>query len=404
MDDSRPKVTLGAAALIGGILLTTTLVYFWQLRAEQGSSYVSPDGAFYVALAQGSVFRPPVGNRVLKPYLAACLSSVMGLPTLQSFHALTLAELLGGLFCLLSALARGGASLHACAAALASLGLPMAVFYGAVPVLIDPTVFLFACLSLLCIEAAPFGVSLAVVCLSVSAKEYAIFLALPLACAEWCRGRRANAVAALAVPAGVLVLLMHRASAGAPGPVLQSATVPALSAFLNRLLTYHRSLATSGGVGAYLKTLYIWSWAVAWPVLLVTFADAVAAVRRPARTAAPDVYLLALVPSLPLLLLSDWDRSFLLIAPYAFFHQCIVRPHRRDGRFLAIVTAGCVATAFARPIYRVVAPPPWARVGFILLSLSATAMVVLELGRRLHEWWNRPRLASPPAAIESARP
>jgi hypothetical protein len=100
----------------------------------------------------------------------------------------------------------------------------------------------------------------------------------------------------------------------------------------------------------FLKLAYFWAWGAAWPPLLFSVSVVLnKIVSRSALTMDETRFLAALVAA-PILLTGDWDRTFMLVAPFACI-AAMAAPLTREARFTFLLGAGGLATSMARSYY-----------------------------------------------------
>jgi hypothetical protein len=89
--------------------------------------------------------------------------------------------------------------------------------------------------------------------------------------------------------------------------------------------------------------------------------------------------LAVLFAALPLLLTGDWDRSLLLIVPFACV-AATAHPLAHDLRFVALFFIGGVATALASPFFVISPPPRLFTFSMIGMSLTASLLLIVMIG------------------------
>src|SRR5437867_2361895 len=85
--EQRQRLLLLAAFLV------LVAIYCFHFFADDGHSYVSPDGREYLAVMRGEFARTPINTRVLQPYIALALSRALHTEPVVGFHILTPLEL-----------------------------------------------------------------------------------------------------------------------------------------------------------------------------------------------------------------------------------------------------------------------------------------------------------------------
>lgn len=161
-----------------------------------------------------------------------------------------------------------------------------------------------------------------------------------------------------------------------------------MKGFLGRALSYQAWLYHTGGAANYPKALYIWSWSLLWPVLVVAVTSVLFALKRWRSWSDDQAAFLPLLMAIPILMLPDWDRSVIIAVPSAILVATGTKLSK-DIFFATILALGALSTALARPLYAVINPPRLFLISMILISVAASVMVIAYL------WVRRQSLLRP---------
>ncbi len=259
-------------------------------------------------MARGLTASPPFSTRILKPLVASSMAALTGLSPEQAFRLLTPLEILASLLALLAVLRRRRVSWRGQAALLLGLGSALAVNFGHTPILVCSLLLLLASLMVLALDRGQLALGLAVACLAALTKEYGVILGFAWGVHAYSRGRRLSAFAGALVPLLTLGIAMHLSPAA-----VSSGSKGWWELFKGTAFYELQLLGSRYGA----KIAYLWLWSVLWPVLLLA---AVSLVGRLRKRTMPDTDGLAFAMTLvasPVLLSGDWDRSLLILVPFA---------------------------------------------------------------------------------------
>ena len=322
-------------------------------------------------MARGHTAVPPFSTRILKPLVASSMAALTGLSPEQAFRALTPLEILASLLALLAVLRRRRVSWQGQAALLLAFGSALAVDFGHAPILVCSFLLLLASLMVLALDRGQLALGLAVACLAALTKEYGVILGFAWGVHAYSRGRRLGAFGGALVPLLTLGIATHLSPAAVSSGSRGWWELFKGSAFYELQLLGSR-------YGS--KIAYLWLWSVLWPVLLLAAVSLVGGLRK--RTM-PDTAGLAfgmMLVASPVLLSGDWDRSLLILVPFACiavsFHPLIEEP-----KFQALLAIGGITTALARPLYTVLHVPRYFTLGMIAVSIVATAGITAQMAR-----------------------
>jgi hypothetical protein len=371
-EESRSKAWL----LLAGSLSAVAAVFAYQFLFHNGRGHLGPDSLVYVAMAKGQVVIRPYHSRVLAPLMASLLANVTGVSVDSAFHLLTIASLLASLLMLANLLARAGAPSRYQAGIVLAFGSGIAVLFGQVPILVDPELLAFTCLTLIALDRCMLGLALVGVCLAALTKDYGVALVLP-----WAAEAYRNAG--------------WRALAGALAPVLLvviATSLPSLpNAYYINAPSYQVTLLRELGSLVYFKTIYIWAWVAMWPVLLISALELLLNIKRPSGLKRAQVWYAAILVAVPVLLVGDWDRSFMLLVPFACLASAPLS-FITDVSPCWLLAAGGLATALARPYYTVAAPPRALTVALIAVSAASSGLIIFAVAKRYVVKILRPQL------------
>ncbi|MEK6288272.1 MAG: hypothetical protein AABO57_21345 [Acidobacteriota bacterium] len=231
------------------------------------------------------------------------------------------------------------------AAALLAFGCSLAVTFGYIPILVDPTLLLLTCLTIAALDAGHLRAALALACIAALTKEFGLFLGPIWAFSAYRQGFRKMAYAGLIVPiAALLIVLFARQSSAGIG-------FPGWPSFASHLMfDWQLSVFRVRGPGDYAKLVYMWAWCGLWPVFLISMFSLPSSLIKRTRLSADQLGFALLLASLPVLLLGDWSRNLIILVPFA----CIVataHPLARDRYFGLLLALGGLSTALARPLH-----------------------------------------------------
>jgi hypothetical protein len=352
------------------VLVLVFGIYAFQFFAQGGRANISPDGKQYILLAEGEAVNPPMNTRILQPKLAAWLAALTHLSVADAFRILTPLELFAALLLLKSLLQRRAAKWFWQAAVLLAFGSSTAFFFGHTPVLIDTLVLLFACLLLELLDRKRYFWALLCVCLAVLTKEYCIALGAVLTLRLYRQGHRKEAIGAMAI--SVLAMLINfRFHSGSAGSGTSN-----LLGFLQATIAYEAELFRTPNI---YKILYIWLWAAMWPLLLLAILSLISQIKSHKHLLNEHWSFALLLLATPLLLTGDWNRSLLLIVPFA---GVLATSHAlaKDKIFALYLAIGALATTLATPFYAV-APPRLLTVAMMAVSFLASLLLIWQIGR-----------------------
>ena len=349
------------AAVMAGVFAFVSGLYAYQFWIQGGRDYLTIDGQWYFALARGERVLWPMSTRLVVPFIAEQISLALGISLHSVFLIITPLCLFTSLLLLAFLLQQRGASFAYQTAVVLAWGSALAVLFGHAPVLVDTPLLLLACLTIAALDRKKFALALVIICVASLTKEYGVMLSLPWAVEARKRFGWRVASAAL-IPAVILVVVTLLQ------PALPRATT-------GELFGYHRSLITQTGLFVYFKSVYIWMWAAMWPVLgFLTFYLLSAAAAK--NTFTPDqLRFAALLVGLPLLLLGDMDRAAIYLVPFAAVAGTALEQFQQT-RFCALLAAGGVATALARPLYTEVSTPRALIAAMIGISILCSALLI----------------------------
>lgn len=180
--------------------LTLVAVYSFHFFAQDGHSYVSPDGREYLAMVNGELARTPINTRILQPYLALSLSLILGAEPAVGFRILTPIELVASVLTILFLLRRRGATIAWQIATLLAIGSGLAVTYGHMPVLVDPLLILLSCLTLAALDHNRIVLALVCALLAALTKENGVLLGFVWGIYAFRRGYKRAALAGGVLP------------------------------------------------------------------------------------------------------------------------------------------------------------------------------------------------------------
>jgi hypothetical protein len=327
------------------------------------------DSWAYLQLSDGQQVGVPFNTRILLPLVARLVADAAGLSASTVFDLLTPASLLGSLLLLRRIIQRRGGTEKWQAAVLVAFGCSLAATFGYTPVLVDPTLLLFVCLTIAALDAGHMVVALAVVCAATLTKEYGVVLGVVWAFHAFRHGFRKLASLGLILPAvTLLIVVLTRQSDSAPG-------LPSWPAFAFHIMfEYQLSVFRMRGPADYGKLVYLWSWCALWPTLFIATSSLFYCRVGRVKMTADHVSFAIVLSTLPVLLLGDWIRSLVVIVPFA----CVVataHPLARDRRFALLLAVGGLSTALARPFHSE-NPAPYLLILMMTILSAASSLAI----------------------------
>jgi hypothetical protein len=362
-----------------------------------GREHLILDSWAYLDITNSRPATVPFNTRILGPGVAALIAAVSALPSSAAFKLLTPVTLLASLLAIRGMIGRRGGSPEWQAAVLVAFGSSLAVTFGFTPVLVDPILLMFICLTLAALDSGRLVLALTLACLATLTKEYGVLLGLVCSFHAYRRGvLRLASLALLLPPAGLLTLLLLRQS----GDGIGFGSWPTYTSHF--LFEYQLSVLRLRGPAEYSKLLYMGSWCGVWPVLVIAAGSFFSRVIEKRKLIADEVGFGLVLASVPILLLGDWSRSLIVLVPFA----CIVAtPNRlsRDRWFSLLLALGGLSTALARPFHGDSRPSHLLTLSMTIISVIASLLLAARLFRFAMLKPGTPRVgsASPEAVVQS---
>ena len=341
-----------------------------------GHRNIISDSHAYIAMSEGHPVGVPFSTRLLQPLLAASVASLTGLPNTASFQLLTAVEILLSLLLLISVLRFRGATPLWQAALLIAFGCSLAVTFAYVPVMVDPLLLLLACLTLAALDRNYLLLALGFACLAALTKEYGVVLGLIWGLHAYRKGHRGLACAGALLP--FLMLLGARLLM----PVGATGGFSGWQGFIQAMFGYHLSLLTFRGTFDYFKIQYMFSWSVIWPVLLLSSSIVLYRLRKRRSLTIDQLSFAVALTCLPVLLLGDWGRAFLIFIPFTLA-VAPAHPLAKDKQFALALIIGGMSTALARPFHGSVKPPYGFTNLMIGISIATSIVFLMRIGKSL---------------------
>jgi hypothetical protein len=278
--------------------------------------------------------------------MVACLTYLTGISVQTAFHIITAGCFISSLILLSHLLKKyAGSGLYQFGIVVA-LGSQLAVFYGLHPVLVDGVLLLLTCLMIVAIQKEKLVLSFIFVCLAALTKEYGVLLALPWAIFAYRKGVRRVYIFAFAFLPLILVLI---AILSLP---VQAGVYYGYEDYVVTQLKYQAIWLQTDNFYYYFKLAYFQAWGAVWPVLLMSILVVYRKYKdRTSFTKDEQLFSIMLL-SLPILLTADWNRTLLLLIPFAI----IVAGSLSALRFSFVIplALGGFSTALARSYYYVI--------------------------------------------------
>ena len=146
------------------------------------------------------------------------------------------------------------------------------------------------------------------------------------------------------------------------------------------MIGYQISLFQFRGPSEYPKLLYMWSWSVLWPCLVIAFGIVLSRVRTQTKMRDHEIAFSVMVVALPILLLGDWGRSLLIVVPFG----CVVATSHslaKSNRFAALLAIGGLSTALARPFHSDPQPPIALTLAMTVISVASSILIGIKTFR-----------------------
>lgn len=343
-----------------------------------GISHRILDSWAYLQMSEGQQVGVPFNTRILASAWAALFSATTGLSTSTAFNLLTPVSLLGSALVLQRIILKRNGTNYWQAAVTIAFASSLAVTFGYTPVLLDPLLLLFVCLTIAALDAGHFAFALCMVVAATLTKEYGVVLGVVWAFHAYRRGLKIAAWFGLILPAlALLILVFTRQSDSAIG-------MPTWPGWVSHLVfEYHLSVFRLRGPADYSKLVYLWSWCAVWPILIIGISGFFYRHARWSKITTDQGSLAIMLSTLPILLLGDWIRSLIVLVPFA----CIVataHPLARDRRFAFLLALGGLSTALARPFHGATPPPYVLTVLMTIVSAACSLGIVLIFSRYLN--------------------
>ena len=354
-----------AFALVGSI-------FAYQFFYQGGRYSSTPDGIRYLAAAQGETVDLPYNSRIVVPLVASLIARLTAVSVGTAFNILTITSLLGSLLLLVYLMERRGVFGLYSAALITAFGAGLAVFHGKYPTLVDMPLLLLTCLTIVALDHGKLFVALAIICIAALTKEYGVLLTLAWAIQAYKqKGAYILAGAILPVAAVMAAVLL---SPSRPG------VYPSHQSFLISQLKYQAFWLYPEYLFNYLKLAHFWAWGAVWPILMLSVWALIKTLRGGSVFTMDELRYSAMLFATPILLTGDWDRTFVLLVPFA----CLVpvsSPLARDVRFCFLLGIGGLSTALLRshyiPHYGEDIPSNLYKLILVLVSVSTSAALVI---------------------------
>jgi hypothetical protein len=358
-------------------LSCSVLLYGLHFFAGGGRTKLITDSDAYLLMSRGEQLGAPFASRVLAPFIASVIASVLGATNLAAFQILTLVALLGSMLLLRKLISSQGGSVEWQAAVLLSLGCALAATFGYTPVMVDPLLLFLTCLTVMALDCGYFSAAVALASLAALTKEYGLLLGLVISVVAYRRGHRKLAYVGLLLPA-LTFLVATLALSGSPGVGFLG-----WQSFLSAMFSYHTYLFRFRGASEYPKLLYMWSWSVLWPVLVIAGGVVLSRLRNRIKMSDHEAGFSLMLVALPFLLLGDWGRALLIVVPFG----CVVatsHPLARNAQFTALVAIGGLSTALARPFHSEPPPPLALTLTMTVISIASSLLIAVKILRFVH--------------------
>jgi hypothetical protein len=246
---------------------------------------------------------------------------------------------------------------------------------------------LLTCLTMLALRRDQLLVSLFIISVAALTKEYGSLLALAWAAHAY-KTRGVYAAFAAVIPALIVVLVIAFAHG-------QSGAYQSYTDFVGHQLRYQAFWLHPEYFSNALKFIYFQAWGALWPVFVLALLALFRKWRLRDKLNLDDIHFLAMLFSLPILLTADWDRTFILIIPFAVVTAPFISASQ-DMRFGIALGVGGLATALARAFYLsgVLRNTPSSayKAAAFSMSLAATLLLIFWCGRSALKGYAAPEL------------
>ena len=341
-----------------------------------GQARLITDSYNYLSMSRGEPPGTPFNTRIAGPLIARAIAYTAGTSHQAAFQILTFLSVVATLLFLRKLISEQGGSPQWQAAVLLTLGCGLAATFGYIPVMADPLLLFITCSTLLALLRGQFAFAIGLAALAALTKEYGVLLGVAIAVVAYRRELRRTACIAAFLPI-VSLLSATLLPAGSSGHGFQS-----WRSFVSAMVGYQVSLFQFRGPSEYPKLLYMWSWSVLWPCLVIAFGILVSRVRTRTKMTDREVAFSVMVVVLPILVLGDWGRSLLIMVPLG----CIVATSHslsQSNRFAGLLAIGGLSTALARPFHSDPQPAVALTLTMTVISVASSVLIGIKL-LRLH--------------------
>jgi hypothetical protein len=374
--------------LVYGAIVCVLLVFAFEFFLQDGSAYVSPDGQHYLTIAQGETHVYPYNVRLVKPLIVRGLHALMNLPIQPAYQLLTVIELTASLLLLAMLLRKRNATVWTQVSFIIGFGVSLGVIYGHMPVLVDLALLTVTLLVMVALDKGRLWLALLLIGVAALTKEYGVLLILVWAVHARRRLPAWMAYACACLPLALLFLTMWL------NPAPERRVSGEAKSFLDLSMQYLLNLNEHVG-SSLVKTLYIWLWAVLWPVGLLAILAILRAVKKRLALQPDQIDFAVLLLGVPLLLMGDWNRSLLLLVPFAC-NASLLHPLAQKKQFNLFILIGGVATAFNNFAFTRLRPPSLFVLTMIALSMAISFLILITIARSFLD-----RNADSAAALEA---
>jgi hypothetical protein len=333
-----------------------------------GQTRLITDSYNYLSMTEGEPPGTPFNTRIAGPLIARVIAYIAGTSHHTAFQILTFVSVVTALLLLRRLISDRGGSPEWQGAVLLALGGGLAATFGYIPVMVDTLLLLLAAGTLLSLLRGQFAFGIGLATLAALTKEYGVLLGLAISVVAYRRGLKRTACIAALLPI-ISLLFATLLPAASSGYGFQN-----WRSFVWAMFGYHATLFQFRGASEYPKLLYMWSWSVLWPCLVIAVGVILSRMRNRIRLTDHEIAFSVMVVTLPVLLLGDWGRSLLIVVPFG----CVVATSHtlaKSKRFAALLAIGGLSTALARPFHSDPQPPIALTLTMTVISVASSILI-----------------------------
>lgn len=347
-------------------LIVVASFYAYQFLIEGGREFLGTDSQRYLSIANGEAVTVPFHTRIVGPLIAVIITQITGGTLKTSFQFLMGISFFSAILLLINLLRKRGATeFYQATVVITFSGL--ASVFGHESIRVDALFFLMICLVIAALDRQQHTIALAFICIATLTKEYGIFLVFPWAVQAY-KAIEKYVLIGVFLPVGLLLVANH--------------FIPAKPQDLNETIIYQIRTIRDVGLSTYSKFAYVGFWGACGPLLLLAAMGLTQNWRTQRLLSlqnlmSDQIRFAILLISIPVLLIGDWDRTFILIIPFA----CIAASplsFTRDSRYCVLIIFGAISTTLARRFNtETVLPQALINIMIVISVLASISILVM---------------------------